>query len=562
MKTIFYSMVFCFFTSTGFAQFQHSFGTERLEIGRSLTQLQKVEKGYLIAGYTSKEFFGNLEATLVKTDLDGNQIWSRVYGGKQYEYFNSVRQSNYFSANNKVSYVATGLTASYGFGAEDGFFIGVDKDGFPVFSAVFGGKQYDTFHCVQSIKDKNGKPGYILVGETRSYQNIYPDTNICVVQTDYLGNFIKATIIGGRGDQRGFWIEQSQDGGYIIAGSSTNYRCGGGTALPNKPVDIFAIKLDPDLNVDWNRILGYPNDLDPSFVYRNGATCVKQNKQGNFVFTGYTNSFGLSNSYDAFLLYLDRFGNFLGLKTYGTEKRELGNSLEETFNSSGDQRYTVVGLNTISSTKAMLFQTDGGANLQWARNYGDSGNEIGMELVKDDFDKGFAFTGYTTSLGAGSTDIYVVETTEDGKSDTPCEKEIDLKEVRHRPCVTSSVQQVFVRDYKRIDHPVEKLEYEKDLCRYKSSKVDTSEEQLFDNEKAIRLFPNPVNKVLTIQTNITSQVKEVKIFDIHGNEVIENIQIGGSGEIVLSAEVLSEGVYIVKLYTEDGESHIMRFLKK
>lgn len=559
MKTIL-SIAFCFIMSMGYSQFQRSFGTERSEMGRSLTQLRSVEKGYLIAGYTSKNFIGSLEATLVKTDLNGNQIWSRVYGGQDYEFFNSVRQSTYFSPNNKTAYVAAGITRSYGFGSGDAYLTGVDTNGALVFSAVYGGKQYDVAHCVQNNRDVTGKPGYVLVGETRSY-TAFPGANVYVVKTDLQGNLIKATVIGGKGDQRGMWIEQTRDGGYIIAGSTTNYWCGVSSTLANPPTDLFVIKLKPDLTIEWNRIFGYPKELDPTLSYRNVATCVKQNRQGEYVITGYTNSFGINNSQDAFLLFLKSNGNFLGMKTYGTERTEQGLGLEPTIDGAGNQIYTVVGQQAISSRKAMMFQTDIGGSLQWVRQYGEKGHEGGVEMTTDDFDKGFAFTGYTTSIGAGATEMYLVETTNIGESKSRiCEEKIELKEIKHEPCIAKSAQQIFVKDYKRIEHPVIRLEYKEDRCGT-SARSKTEEIKALGKESNVILSPNPGNNLLTIDMDKTVTVTLVEVFDMQGKMVIQNKEAGGEEKIVLSIEDLKSGMYIVKLKTENGQTRVIKFLK-
>lgn len=561
MKTILCSVAFCFITSLGFSQFQRSYGTEKWELGWALDQLQKVEKGYLIGGYTSKSFIGDIEATLMKTDLDGNQIWSRVYGGTRQEYFSSVRQSEYFSPNNKVAYIAAGHTKSFGFGSGDAFLMGVDSNGSPVFSAVYGGKEFDTFRCAQTIKDENGKPGYIMVGNTFSYSNAFPGSNVYVVRTDLMGNITNATVIGGRGDQIGTWIEQTRDGGYIISGYSTNYRCGGSATLTNPPEDIFVIKLKPDLTIEWNRILGYPKELDGAINYTNLATCVKQNRQGDFVLTGYTNSFGINNSNDAFLLYMSSTGNFQGMKTYGTRRDEYGHGLEETFDTAGNQKYTVVGSNTIFSTyQAMLFQTDTGGNLQWVRNYGKTGRESSDELVIDVFNKGFAFVGFTDSIGVtGSRDIYLVETTATGKTGTDCEKEIDLKVIKHEPCVTRSAQQIFVKDYKRIQPEAIRVEYKEGRC---GNVFGSRTEENKTLETDVVLFPNPVNNLLTLNVEKTAVVTNVEVFDVHGKMVIQNAEVGQKGKIVVSTEGLQPGMYVVKLRTQNGETRMMKFLKK
>ncbi len=563
MKTILCSAAFCLMINLGFAQFQRSYGTEKSELGWALDQLEKVEKGYLIGGYTSQSIIGGLEATLIKTDLNGNQIWSRVYGGTSHEYFSSARQSTYFSSSNKVAYIAAGHTKSYGSGAGDAFLIGVNKNGFPEFSAVYGGREFDTFRCVQNTKDQNGKPGYIAVGNTFSYSNAFPGSNVYVVQTDPMGDIIKATVIGGKGDQIGTWIEQTKDGGYIICGYTTNYRCEGSVGLINPPEDIFIIKLKPDLTIEWNRILGYPKELDGTINYTNLATCVKQNKQGDFVVTGYTNSFGINNSNDVFLLYMSSAGNFQGMKTYGTRRDEYSSGLQETIDAAGNQRYTIVGSNTISSTyQAMLFQTDVAGNLQWARNYGKTGRESSDELVVDNFNKGFAFVGFTDSIGiTGSRDIYLVETTATGKTGTSCEKEIDLKVIKHEPCVTRSAQQIFVKDYKRIEPKTIKVTYKDGRCGNITG-GRTEESKTLEKEYDAFLFPNPVNDILMVSIAKNLSIKQVKIFDLQGKEVIQNIEVGKADTIAISTEALNPGIYIVKLITDHGEVYLKKFHKK
>ncbi|KAA1243440.1 T9SS type A sorting domain-containing protein [Aquimarina sp. RZ0] len=556
MKKKICSLAFCFVIHMGFSQFQHSFGTERSEMGNALTQLDKIEKGYLIAGYTGQQFFGGLDATLVKTDLDGDQIWSRVYGGRNRDYFNSVRQYKDINSINQATYIVAGVTNSFGFGRADALLTGVNIQGVPVFAAVYGGERRDVANCVQNIKDENGRPGHIFVGETRSYTAI-PENNIYVVRTDLSGNLTRATVIGNRGNQKGSWIEQTKDGGYIIVGSTTNYWCGGGAQLTNPATDIFIVKLKADLTVEWDRILGYPKELDPSIRHNNVATCVKINQRGNYVITGYTNSFGINNSQDAFLLFMNSNGSFLGMKTYGTKYTEMGHSLQISKSSTGNELYTVVGQHSSASRKALVFQTDASSTLQWARDYGDEKQDGGMELVKDDFDNGFAFTGFTTSLGAGGTDIYLVETTADGESKTICEEKIDLKEEKHEPCIARIARQIFVRDYRRIELPVERVEYKEDRCV--SAKLPILKKTV--KEYGIELFPNPVHDLLTIQINKRVTVNKIEVYSLQGRIIMqESHPIQAS--MILSTKDLERGTYIVKIYTDLGETKVMKFIKK
>ncbi len=561
MKVILSFFACCFVISTNFAQFQHSFGTEASEMGMSLTQFKNVEEGYLVAGYTSAGYIGGLDATLVKTDLNGNQIWSRVYGGDGFEYFNSVREST-LTSSFAASYVAAGITTSFGFGSGDAYVTGVNSVGAPLFTAIYGGQNYDAAHCIQNCFRESGELGYIFTGQTNSYTSSLPGTNMYVVQTDLFGNLVNATVIGYEGNQLGQWIEQTKDGGYIVVGSSTNYECADVDVAINPPVDIFVVKLKPDLSIEWNRIIGHADAWDPTVSHRNLANCVKEDNDGNFVITGYTNSFGINNSFDPFLLSLDTGGNFLWLTTYGTEYTEFGYGLEITQDATGAQVYTVVGQNAYSSTvKAFMFQTDHTSTvLQWSRMYGYDGFEGGVEMTTDDFERGFAFTGVTTSFGAAGREIYLVETTDTGKSDTECERDIDFKIVKHEPCITRNAKQIFVDDHRIIDQKVVRVEYEQGGCYFRQNNTDQKSQHI-DKGMGVIVYPNPAQNSLAIHMNSPKKIKEVHILDLQGREVKQEVYVD-TGTLEIPIEGLKTGTYLIKIHTESGITYIKRFNKK
>lgn len=138
----FYSTIFLaiLLSNSGLAQFQRSYGTERSDYGLSL-DFTRFDKGYILGGYTAENFLGSGDATLIKTDDSGNQIWSAVYGGQRPDLFYSVRHLG--ENPNFPAYVATGYTNSFGFGSSDVYLVGTDLNGTPLFSTVFGGDNRD-----------------------------------------------------------------------------------------------------------------------------------------------------------------------------------------------------------------------------------------------------------------------------------------------------------------------------------------------------------------------------------------------------------------------------------
>ena len=84
--------------------------------------IQTSDEGYIIAGETTS--FGNgYDIYLVKTDANGNTLWSKTYGGTGMEYFSSLQKTS------DGGYVIAGYTNSFGEGNNDMYIIKTDSQG-------------------------------------------------------------------------------------------------------------------------------------------------------------------------------------------------------------------------------------------------------------------------------------------------------------------------------------------------------------------------------------------------------------------------------------------------
>ena len=557
MKNFIIVLMCCLSATSVFGQFQHSYGTEKSEIGESLDVLYDSEARYIVAGRSDGLYFGNTDASLTKVQASGTQIWSAVYGWDNTDLFNSVRRGAFLQ--DEVAYVAAGYTNSVGSGNGDAWILGANRDGVPAFSNVYGGKGTDIFYDVKnSYKRSIGQDGYVAVGRTNSYNEFLPASSLYVVKTDVFGNLMRATVIGGKGNQTGYWIEQTKDGGYIIVGSSYNNQCHSGVFF-KRHQDILVVRLREDLTMMWSYTYGYSGSVKPMSTTNIGR-CVKEDEEGNFYITGETNAFGLNNTYDAFLMVLDPAGGFKLLKTYGTEcDNEFGKSLVLGYNSAGKGVVTVVGSNNPLSQPnydALMFQTDRSLNLAWAKEYGRDRDDTGAELTAYG-NNAYAFTGYTYSLGVGGPDIYLTETDLNGKSNTSCERSLKLKQVYHQPCQVINVEQIFVDDWQRVQGPYERFLYAEDRC---TTTVKAGES---DGDGTSKLFPNPTNDVLTLKVPEGYNPASMKVIKLEtGKEILVDYESKDADHIKLETIVLEKGVYILELTAEDGKVLRQRFIKE
>jgi hypothetical protein len=149
----------------------------------------------------------------------------------------------------------------------------------------------------------------------------------------------------------------------------------------------------------WNKTYGGTGD--------DVGHSVVQTSDGGFVAAGYTDSFG-AGSVDVYLFRTDSTGNMLWNKTYGGTSNEIGNSLVKA----SDGGYAIVGYTYSFGAgrgDVYLVKTDSIGNMLWNKTYGGTNAEIGESLVQT-ADGGYAITGYTSSFGAGGSDVYLVKT--------------------------------------------------------------------------------------------------------------------------------------------------------
>jgi hypothetical protein len=547
MKNNFIILFLLAVSSTAYAQFQHSIGTEAYETGRSV-QTTVIDKGYILGGYTNFQVFGNFDATLVKTKPDGSIQWSAVYGRENLETFNSVREVPYTSSIGlPPGYAAVGSTRSAGgFGLDDIYFVRTNLAGVPLFSRLYGRTKTDRAHCLQYIKDPIiGGYGYVMVGETNSYP-FYGGTDVYVAKTNEFGNIVRATVIGGSGNESGYWIEQTMDGGFIVVGTTNSRSCG--TTILNQ--EIFVIRLNPNLVILWNAIIGAGSVKTlPDVAYG----VVENPIDGSFTITGITRSFGLNASGDAYLLNLKSNGAFNWMKTYGMYRSEQGSSIHLTRNPfTGAVEYVVGGFSTshnpLSMRNAYAFKTDMNGNLLWTMLYGAKTRSAISEITENEV-RGYVFAGDIESNWSYKNDIYHVKTDFNGKTGTGCDSLVRQHVMPHTVCYTSSAQQVFVTETIQIQHPYKPIDYKVNKCDPTLRGADdTSSDEL---------SARPETDLAAALASSNDEIALLKIYNIRG-ELVSQMSYDN---LDASIRLLPQGFYVVHVIKKDGTVTSRKIMK-
>ena len=375
------------FPFIGFGQnWEKNFGGSGDDFGNFVQQT--TDGGYIITGETYSYGNGNgySDVYLMKIDGNGVEQWSQTFGGIIDDWGMSIQQTT------DGGYIITGYTRSFGNGGDDVYLIKTDDNGVEQWSQTFGGTGDDYCSSVQQTNDG----GYIITGETYSIVNGSYD--VYLIKTD--GNGIEQwnQTFGGASYDWGNSVQQTNDGGYIIAGETYSYG--------NGDYDVYLIKTDGYGVEQWNQTFGGANN--------DAAKFVQQTTDGGYIITGETYSYGNGNGYsDVYLIKTDGNGVELWSQTFGGTDYDWGNSIQQTT----DGGYIITGGTTNSIVNGYsdvyLLKTDVNGVEQWSQTFGGTDDDEGKS-VQQTTDGGYIISGKTRSFGNGNSNVYLIKTDGNG----------------------------------------------------------------------------------------------------------------------------------------------------
>jgi hypothetical protein len=305
------------------------------------------DEGFIVAGFSMK--FGIKKLWLVKVGKDGKLLWEKILG--ETEFTNSAISARITSDG---GYIIASSTKSSGINQTvDGLLIKTDKNGNILWNRVFGGPKNDVFSSV--LESKEGD--FVSVGHTLSHAAVGKD--LWLIKVDNNGKFLWEKTFGGASLYNSITsIQETKDGGYIIASSTHSIGEGSG--------DIWLIKTDKDGNDLWNRTFGGK--------YVDSASSVQNVTNGGFVVVGNTNSFGAGWS-DIWLLRVDEEGNKLWHKVFGGKNADKGNSVCQTSDGSFiiagyTLSYGRPGSNIEAGKEMWLIKIKANGNKLWDASWG------------------------------------------------------------------------------------------------------------------------------------------------------------------------------------------------
>ncbi|HNR30094.1 MAG TPA: PKD domain-containing protein [Candidatus Hydrogenedentes bacterium] len=255
-----------------------TYGGEANDYAAALTVTR--DGGLLIAGVTQPSADANFDVYLLRTDAEGDVVWSRVIGGPDLEQANAVIET----ANG--GFAIAGATTSLG--NRDAMLLWIDAFGINSWARTYGGAGSDTARALVQTDDA----GFLLAGGTSSFGEGSMD--VYLVRTDAAGNEVWSRAFGGVAEERANAIVATANGDYVLAGYTASFGAGA--------YDAFLLKTDAAGEPLWENVF-----LTYGGAAADSANAVIETTAGGLALAGESASVG-AGGFDAYLLRTDADG--------------------------------------------------------------------------------------------------------------------------------------------------------------------------------------------------------------------------------------------------------------
>lgn len=345
--------------------------------------------------------------------------WQKPLGGPSFDYGYSVRQTS------DGGYVIAGMAGSNGGditgyrGSGDFWVVKLTGTGVLQWQKALGGIDAEIAFCIQQTSDG----GYIVAGYSASINGDVTGNkgfkDFWVVKLTNTGDLEWQKTMGGSGHEIAYSIKQTSDGGYIVAGQTNS---SDGDVTGNKGwVDIWIVKLTGAGTIEWQKTFGGTND--------DNAYSIEQTTDGGYIVAGTTYSgdgdiTNFQGSTDCWIIKLTSTGTMQWQKTFGGTRGDHASSIRQT----SDGGYIIAGHSSSGNGNVSgnsgasdfwIIKLNNAGSLQWQKNLGGTGEDYASD-IRQISDGSYIAVGFTQSNDGhvsgnkGGTDLWIVKLTSSG----------------------------------------------------------------------------------------------------------------------------------------------------
>jgi len=334
--------------------------------------------------FVSSDGPGGIDCMLVRTDADNEILWQGdYYRGPWPDLGVAGVQTD------DGCFVIAGVTTTMEEGQQNWIFK-VDDEGEIVWDKSLGTDYNDWTYDMMQTADG----GFLLVGYVDSLNGT--GTVVSVFRTDAEGSEIWNRQYGEAGAGMAEAQIETDNGDFLIIGPIEDAEAGV-YAAP------FMMRIDSEGSELWMKLFsGQPGNCYPLDMV--------EVSDGNIVMTGYAET--ADGDYDVWAALVTPDGEMLEEWTYGGKMDDMAFSI-----TSCDEGCVIAGSTESEGAGRIdlwVFCIDNSGEVIWSETHGGPGNESAEDIISAP-GGGYILSGYTSTWGAGDTDIWVLRVDEEGR---------------------------------------------------------------------------------------------------------------------------------------------------
>jgi hypothetical protein len=213
-------ILLCVFTLSQFlmaqqVKFLRTYGFGIFDSGEGVIQAN--DTGYVVGGITSQSGANGTDVLIYKTDSLGILEWYKPIGLN-----NSIEGARSLAAGRgKTEYVLAGYQNTYDTSGYNFYVVKTDLNGDTLWTRAYGGPDWDMAYSVDTLQDST----YVIAGETFSYGN--GNTDMYVIRIDSNGDTLWTRTFGGTEDDYARYVYADRHNNIVVIGSTTSFGAGG-----------------------------------------------------------------------------------------------------------------------------------------------------------------------------------------------------------------------------------------------------------------------------------------------------------------------------------------------
>lgn len=344
---------------------------------------QAADGGYLALGSTKSFGAGGFDVYLVRTDENGDTLWTRTYGGRLDEYGASAHLTTGDGC------LIVGRSMSVRPDTNVVYVVQVASDGDTLWTRTYGREAFNYGAAVAQAPDG----GYLVAGTTGSgVFNGLRMTDMYFVKISAEGESLWTRRYGGDDIDAVIDVRTTSDGGYVVVGATLD--------TLTYAIRGYLMKMGADGDSLWTR------------TFPSNPTCIQmiysvvEAPDGGYLVAGVSCPTGPDES-DACLVKTNASGWPLWVRTYGGPGADAAHSIQKAHGGG----YILAGERRLSPINAEFYVilTDSEGDTVWTATWGGPGIDQANSVVATS-DGGYIIAGGCEFRGAGKADMWLIKT--------------------------------------------------------------------------------------------------------------------------------------------------------